>query len=53
MPEDDFLTHFITIDAFHRQLYCSLGSYNLNVEEEAVVSLVASIPYHDNFKQSS
>jgi len=53
MPEDDFLAHFITIDAFHRQLYCSLGSYNLNVEGEAVVSLVASKQYHDSFKLMS
>ncbi len=53
MPKDDFLARFITIDAFHRQPYCSLGSYNLNVEGQVVVSLVASIPYHDNFKQRS
>ena len=53
MSEDDFLAHFITIDAFHMQLYCSLGSYNLNVEGEAVVSLVASIQYHDSFKLMS
>ena len=53
MLEDDFLAHFITIDAFHRQLYCSLSNYSLNVEEEAAISLVASIQYHDSFKLMS
>lgn len=53
MLEDDFLAHFITIDAFHKQLYCSLSSYSLNVEEEAAVSLAASIQYHDSFKLMS
>ena len=53
MLEDDFLAHFITIDAFHRQPYCSLSNYSLNVEEEAAVSLVASIQYHDSFKLKS
>jgi hypothetical protein len=50
--EDDFLAHFITVDAFHMQFYYSLSSYSLNVEE-AAVSLVASIQYHDSFKQMS
>jgi hypothetical protein len=49
--EDDFLAHFITVDAFHMQFYYSSSSYSLNVEEEAAISLVASIQYHDSFKQ--
>jgi hypothetical protein len=44
MLKDDSLAHFITIDEFHRQFYCSSSSYSLSAKEQAAaVSLVASI----------
>ncbi len=54
MLKDDSLARFITIDAFHRQFYCSSSSYNLNVEEQAAAeSLIASTQYHDSFMRMS
>jgi hypothetical protein len=44
MLKDDSLAHFIVIDAFHMQFYCSSSSYSLNAKEQAaVVSHFASI----------
>jgi hypothetical protein len=54
MLEDDSLARFITIDAFHRQFYCSSSNCSLNAEEQAAaVSLIASIQFHDSFMPMS
>jgi hypothetical protein len=51
---DDSLAHFIAIDAFHMQFYCSSSSYSLNAKEQATaVSHFASIQYHDSFMPMS